>query len=259
MLNIDVLFDTMFKDLDPAQRIAEIAKSEFKFVETWMGGDADELKAVGDACDQHGLKLVSVVMNFATDESVAPIRPENLDNFIERMDQYSDNALAAGCSQGIVTTGQCVGGKSYQAQRAALVEALRLGGEKVASKGFSLNLEPLNTEVNHAGYFLDDPRDGVAIVKEVALDNVKLLYDVYHMEIMTGNQTEFITHNIDWIGHFHSAGVPGRHELFLGETNYPFLLDQIEKAGYKGYFGMEYMPTLPGDESLKKTWDYLAG
>jgi len=259
MLNIDVLIDTLFTDLPPEQRIAEIAGRGFKFVETWMGGDADPLKVVGDACEDNGVKLVSIVMNFATDEAVAPIRPESLDQFLERIDRYADNALAAGCSQGIVTSGHSVEGKSYQAQRAVLVEALRRGGEKAASKGFTLNLEPLNTEVDHAGYFLNDPKEGVAIVKEVGLDNVRLLYDVYHMEIMTGNQTEFITRNIAWIGHFHSAGVPGRHELFLGETNYPFLLDQIERAGYRGYFGMEYMPSLPSGESLEKTWNYLAG
>lgn len=259
MLKVDVLFDTLFPELPAEQKIAEIAAREFQFVETWMGGDADKLKSVGKACDEHGVKLVSIVMNFATDEAVAPIRPESLENFIERMDQYSDNALAAGCEQGIVTTGQCVGGKSYQDQRKALVEALRLGGEKVAAKGFTLNLEPLNTEVDHAGYFLDDPKEGIAIVKEVGLKNVKLLYDVYHMEIMTGNQTAFITNNIQWIGHFHSAGVPGRHELFNGETNYPFLLEQIEKAGYEGYFGLEYMPALPSAESLDKTRKYLMG
>ncbi len=259
MPKIDILYDALYPGLSPEEKIAKIASHEFQFVETWMGGDAGALKSVGKACEKHGIKLVSIVMNFATDEAVAPIRPECLENFIERLDQYSDNALAAGCSTGIVTTGQSVGGKCYQDQRKALIKALRAGGEKVASKGFSLNLEPLNTEVDHPGYFLDNPQEAVSIVKEVGLDNVKILFDVYHMEIMRGNQTTFITSNIDYIGHFHAAGVPGRHELFNGETNYPFILDQIEKSGYGGYFGLEYMPILPSDESLEKTRKYLMG
>jgi hydroxypyruvate isomerase len=175
------------------------------------------------------------------------------------MDRYSDNALAAGCKQGIVTTGQSVGGRDYQEQRSALVNALREAGKKVAKKGFRLNLEVLNTEVNHPGYFLGCPKEGVAIVKEIGLDNVRMLYDIYHMGIMTGNMTVFIEQNIEWIGHFHSAGIPGRHELFNGETNYPFMIDKIEKAGYKGYFGLEYMPLLPCPETLVKTMAYLSG
>ena len=136
---------------------------------------------------------------------------------------------------------------------------LRAAGELVARKGFRLNLEPLNTEVDHPGYFLNSPHDGVAIIREVGLHGVRLLYDVYHMDIMTGNQTAFIEANIDCIGHFHSAGIPGRHELFEGETNYPFLLKRLAQTGYDGYFGLEYFPVLEHRESLTRTLDYLAG
>ena len=222
------------------------------------GGDAAVLKAMSDAGKKCGVELVSIVMNFATEEAVAPIRPNCLNAFLEQIDRYSDNALAAGCRQGIVTTGQSVTGCNRETQSKALLEAMRQAGQKVASKGFQLNLEVLNTYVDHPGYFLDDPADGIAIVKDVNLQNVKLLYDVYHMEIMRGNQTVFIENHIDWIGHFHSAGVPGRHELFLGETNYPFVLQHIQNAGYKGFFGLEYFPTLESGESLRKTMEYLS-
>jgi len=205
------------------------------------------------------VELVSVVLNSPNGKETAPIAKENLTAFVEQIDSYSDNALAAGCNQGIVTTGPSIGGRSYQEQRKALVEALVAAGEKVASKGFKLNLEPLNLEVDHAGYFLECPKEGVAIIKEVGLENVKVLYDIYHMAIATGNLSVFIENNIECIGHFHSAGVPGRHEPFNGETNYPFILDVIEKSGYKGYFGLEYMPLLESGESLRKTLNYLQG
>jgi hydroxypyruvate isomerase len=257
MIKIDVLVDLFFKELPWDQRVARIAECGYRHIETWGGGDAGVLKQIGDAGRQCGVELVSVVMNFATQDDVAPIRSENRQRFIDQMDRYADYALAAGCKQGIVTTGQSVGGRSYQDQRAVLVDALRAAGESVAKKGFGLNLEPLNVEVDHPGYFLSDPRDSVAIVKEVGLRNVRLLYDVYHMEITTGNQTVFIEQNIDYIGHFHSAGVPGRHELFEGETNYPFLLKRIEAAGYLGYFGLEYMPLLESRESLVRTRAHL--
>jgi hydroxypyruvate isomerase len=258
MLKINPLIDLFFTDLPFEQRVPKIAECGYSCIETWKGGDATELKSMADAGKTCGVELISIVMNFATDENVAPIGKENKLAFLEQMDRYSDNALAAGCKQGIVTTGQSIGGRSYQEQRSALVEALRTAGEMAAKKGFKLNLEPLNTEVNHPGYFLDCPKESVAIIKEVGLANVKILFDVYHMEIMTGNQTVFIENNIEWIGHFHSAGVPGRHELFNGETNYPFILNAIEKTSYDGYFGLEYMPLLESGESLRKTLDYLS-
>lgn len=259
MLKIDALIDLFFTDLPFEKRVEKIAECGYKYIETWKGADAKLLKDTADAGKNRGVQLISIVMNFASEAEVAPINKDKQQNFIDRIDLFSDNALAAGCRQGIVTTGQSIGGRSYQAQRAALVEAVRKAGEKVASKGFQLNIEVLNTEVDHPGYFLDSPQDGIAITKEIGLKNVKMLYDVYHMGIMTGNITDFIERNIDWIGHFHSAGIPGRHELFNGETNYPFIVDRIEKAGYKGYFGLEYVPLLESRETLVKTMEYLSG
>jgi len=241
------------------KRVEKIAKCGFKYIETWGGGDAKILQEMAKAGKGCGVKLVSVVMNFAGEDNVAPIRKENINRFVQQMDRYSDNALSAGCKQGIVTTGHTVQGRGYQDQRAALVAALHKAGELVAKKDFRLNLEPLNTEIDHPYYYLSSPLEGVAIVKEVGLANVKMLYDVYHMGIMTGNLVTFIEANIKWIGHFHSAGIPGRHELFDGELNYPFILERIEKAGYKDYFGMEYMPLLPCPETLVKTYKYLFG
>lgn len=259
MLKINVLFDTFWDDIVPEKRIAKVADCGYKYVETWLGGDAEQLKRVGNACKENDIKLVSIVMNFATDDAVAPVRSDCLNAFIERIDQYSDNALAAGCCSGIVTSGNFFDDMTQEQHKANLTTAMCKAGELAAKKGFNLNLEPLNTLVDHAGYYLDCRQNAIDIVKDVALENVKILYDLYHMEIMTGNQIDFIRKNIDWIGHFHSAGAPGRHELFNGETNYPFILDAIEKTGYKGYFGLEYMPELESSESLRKTLNYLQG
>jgi hydroxypyruvate isomerase len=77
------------------------------------------------------------------------------------------------------------------------------------------------------------------------------------MQIMEGDLCGHIRRNLDVIGHFHSAGHPGRHELWLGETNYPVVLSEIAKAGYRGVFAFEYMPTLPPAVSLRRNLDYL--
>lgn len=257
MAEIDVLIDLFFSGSSWGERVEKIAECGYRHVETWGGADPAMLREIGDAGKKHGVGLVSIVMNFAGEGDIVPIKKDNLKRFMDKIDRCSDNALSAGCRQGIVTAGQSVPGKCYQEQRTALVEALRAAGELAAKKGFRLNLEPLNTEVDHAGYFLSSPADGIAIVKEVGLDNVKMLYDIYHMGIMGGNLTAFIEHNIKWIGHFHIAGIPGRHEPYEGETNYPFILRKIDQAGYDGFLGLEYIPLLPCPETLLKTREYL--
>lgn len=257
MLKIDVLFDVFWGELSAEERIPKIAECGYKYVETWGGGDAEQLKSIGNVCKANDIQMISIVLNSPNDDNIAPVRRENLEKFLAQIDEYSDNALAAGCNAGIVTTGSLVEGMSLDQHKQNLTESLRQAGELTAKKGFNLNLEPLNTLVDHAGYYLDSREDSVDIIKEVALKNVKVLYDIYHMEIMTGNQVDFITKNIDCIGHFHSAGVPGRHELFNGETNYPFIIKKIEEAGYDKFFGLEYMPELESGESLRKTLEYL--
>jgi len=256
-MKTDVLIDLFFKDMPLEKRVAEIASCGYRYVETWGGGDETFLKTISTAGKENGISLVSIVMNFATEDGVSPVVKENLEAFLERIDRYSDNALAAGCKSGIVTSGNLVKGLSPEEHGANLAAAMRKAGEIAGRKGFTLNLEPLNTIVDHAGYYLDSRESAVSIVKEVNLPAVRMLYDIYHMEIMSGNQVDFITRNIDCIGHFHSAGVPGRHELFSGETNYPYVLGKIEEAGYNGYFGLEYFPLLESRISLKKTFDYL--
>ena len=79
------------------------------------------------------------------------------------------------------------------------------------------------------------------------------------MQIMEGDLVGHIKRNLDVIGHFHSAGHPGRHELWLGETNYPVVVKEIEAMGYDGVFALEYVPTLDSGESLRQALDYLGG
>jgi len=80
---------------------------------------------------------------------------------------------------------------------------------------------------------------------------VKLLYDIYHQQITEGNLIATITSNIDLIGHFHAADVPGRHEPGTGEINYANVLAAIDEAGYEGFIGLEYKPTGPTPDTLQ--------
>jgi hydroxypyruvate isomerase len=253
----DILLDLFFTDQPLAERIARIADAGWRAIETWKGGDAAELKSIGDACRDRGVELVSIVLNGPGDAAVAPVDADKRAAFLDRIDRYSDNALAAGCGAGIVCSGNRVGGRGFHAQKQALVEALSRAAELAERKKFRLNLEPLNDQVDHAGYFLVSREEAVDIAHQVNSPWVRVLYDLYHQQIMAGNHLSFLAANIGWIGHFHAAGVPGRHELFTGEMDYALVVRRIREMGYAGTFGLEYFPGLEHGESLRRAREYL--
>ena len=112
-------------------------------------------------------------------------------------------------------------------------------------------VEPLNSAVDHPGYFLTSSYEGYDILEAVDSPNVKLLYDVYHQQITEGNVIQNVTDHIDLIGHVSVADVPGRHEPGTGELNYENVFSALDDAGYEGYVGLEFSPTGDSAEAIK--------
>jgi hydroxypyruvate isomerase len=111
-------------------------------------------------------------------------------------------------------------------------------------KKVTLCIELLNSKVNHPGYMADHTSWGVEVCKRVNSPNVKLLYDIYHMQIMEGDVIRTIRDNIQYIGHFHTAGNPGRHEFDESqELYYPAICKAIAETGFQGIVSHEYTPT----------------
>jgi hydroxypyruvate isomerase len=107
----------------------------------------------------------------------------------------------------------------------------------------TLVLELLNSKVDHADYQCDHTAWGVDVCKMVSSPRVKLLYDIYHMQIMEGDVIRTLRDNIAQIGHFHTAGNPGRHDLDeTQELYYPAIMRAIAATDYDGYVGQELMP-----------------
>jgi hydroxypyruvate isomerase len=142
-------------------------------------------------------------------------------------------------------------------QKKTLIDNLRRAADILVKEDITLNLEALNSLVDHKGYYLDSSYLGFDIIKNIDCPNIKLLYDVYHMQIMEGNIIENIKKNIDLIGHFHSAGVPGRNEHFNGENDYHNILKAIDETNYDRYFGLEYWCTYDDEKSISDVMNYL--
>jgi len=113
----------------------------------------------------------------------------------------------------------------------------------VEDHGVDLCMELLNSKRDHPGYMCDHTAWGVRVVEEVASPRVKLLYDIYHMQIMEGDLVSTITANARWLGHFHTGGVPGRHELDdTQEVTWPAVMRAIAATGFTGYVAHEFVP-----------------
>lgn len=118
-------------------------------------------------------------------------------------------------------------------------------------KGVNICMELLNSKVNHKDYMCDHAVWGVDVVKRVNSPRVKLLYDIYHMQIMDGDIVRSIRENIRYIAHFHTGGVPGRHEIDdTQELNYRFVARAIADLGFTGFIAHEYSPA-EGRDALK--------
>jgi len=137
----------------------------------------------------------------------------------------------------------------------AVADGLRRVAPYAEAKGINLNLELLNSKVDHPGYQCDQTAWGVAVCERVNSTRVKLLYDIYHMQIMEGDVIRTIRDNIKWIGHFHTAGNPNRLDLDDDqELNYTGICRAIASTGYDLYVGHEF--SLKGDpvQALRKTF-----
>jgi hydroxypyruvate isomerase len=122
--------------------------------------------------------------------------------------------------------------------------------------GVTICLELLNSKVDHHDYMCDHSAWGLRVVQEVNSPRVKLLYDIYHMQIMEGDLVATIQKNIDWLGHFHTGGVPHRHELDgTQEVQWDGVMRGIAATNYKGYVAHEFVPTRDPLTSLREAVD----
>ena len=119
--------------------------------------------------------------------------------------------------------------------------------------GVTICMELLNSKVDHKDYMCDHTGWGVRVMEAVNSPRVKLLYDIYHMQIMEGDLIRTITENIEWLGHFHTGGVPGRHELDnTQEVNWVGVMRAIGGTKFKGYVAHEFIPAREPMRSLQE-------
>lgn len=170
------------------------------------------------------------------------VNPREREGCLRELNLSIEAARKVDCKRLVVLSGNELGGMPRSEQMANAVSLLREAAPILEKNGMTAVVEVLNTYVDHAGYFLYYVRDGADLVDRVGSPNVKILFDIYHVQIMEGNLINNIRSNIDRIGHFHVGDVPGRHEPGTGEINYRNVFKAIYELGdrYQGYVALEY-------------------
>jgi hydroxypyruvate isomerase len=243
MLNTNGLsLDALFK---AASQIGYAA------VETWFrGDDFEEMVALAK---HHRLAVASICGHQSLGDGLN--KRSNHDRIEEELKASIDVAVKHGIPGLICFSGNRQPGQSEEDALDAVVTGLRRVAPYAEKMGVNLNMELLNSKVDHPGYQNDHTAWGVAVCERVNSPRVKLLYDIYHMQIMEGDVIRTLRDNIQWIGHFHTAGNPGRGDLDdTQELNYTGICKALAATSYDLYVGHEFKPKGDPIEAMKRAF-----
>ncbi|MBB3329394.1 hydroxypyruvate isomerase [Halomonas campaniensis] len=241
----------LFTEVEFLDRFAAAARAGFQGVEYLFPYDypAEEIKRRLD-----GNGLTQVLFNlpagdWAAGERGIACHPDRVEEFRDGVERAIAYARVLGNTQVNCLAGIKPQGVSDDEARRTLIENLRFAAKKLADAGILLIAEPINTR-DIPGFFLNRTEQALAIFDEVASDNLRLQYDIYHMQIMEGDLAPTIEKHLARIAHIQIADNPGRHEPGTGEIHYPFLFAHLDRVGYRGWVGAEYKPAGRTEEGL---------
>jgi hydroxypyruvate isomerase len=173
---------------------------------------------------------------------VSMVDPAQRENFLNDVRNAIVYAQKLEISQIILMSGNAIPGRTHEEQYASLLEGVKRAGDLAAKANVTMIVEPLNSLVNHKGFFLTTCVEGIKLVRQADNPNVKLLFDIYHEQVQAGNIIHTLTEAADRVAVFHVADNPGRHDPGTGEIDYTNVYKAIQKTGYSGYVTMEYLP-----------------
>jgi len=247
MVRLSACIEMLWNERPFAERIRRTAALGVPAFEFW-GWRNKDLDAIAAAMGDCGLPLAVLALDPMSRLVVRDAQAE----LVQSMRETVAVAQRLGCPTIIATMGNDLPDESFEMTRRRVVRHLRALAPLAEDAGLTLAIEPLNTLVNHHGYWLARMSEAVDIVEEVDSPAVRVLMDIYHQQVQEGNIISNLTAYRHHIGHFHSAGVPGRHELLGGELDYRAVFRAIDAAGYTGYVGLEFSPTRPAEEGLRE-------
>ncbi|MBK5292094.1 MAG: TIM barrel protein [Acidobacteriia bacterium] len=216
----------------------------------WSGADIERIKKLARSLHLR-MDTISSTPNWKG-MPISMVDPAQRDNLLQEVQTNIDFARKLEIPMLLLMSGDVIPGKTYQEQWASLSEGCKRCGDLAAKAEVTLIVEPLNTKVNHKGYFLDSCVAGLKLIKEVDHPSVRLLFDIYHEQVQVGDVTRTIQAAAPYTRVFHIADNPGRNDPGTGEMNYDNIYKAIRKTGYEWYITMEYIPLGDQVASLAK-------
>jgi hydroxypyruvate isomerase len=254
--NLSLLFPQIaFMDRFEAAARAGFRYVEYQFPYGW--GSAAE---VGERAREAGVEVVLHNLpggDAARGDRGIACQPARVAEFREGVERAIEYARAAGCPRLNALAGIAPVEAAPELLFETLVENLRFAAGKLRAAGLTLLTEPANRRTI-PGFFLNTSRQAIEVIDAAGAPNLQLQYDIFHMQIVEGDLAKTIERLLPRIGHMQLADVPDRHEPGTGEINYDFLLKEIDRLGYRGWIGCEYVPKGDTVEGLKWARPYLA-
>jgi hydroxypyruvate isomerase len=219
-----------------------------------MGIASVELLSENEWATPRQFGLTCAVSNGPSTIPVGFNRPDQHDRLVAESERLLPLIAAAGIPQMIVFSGNRDGMSDAEGLANCVVGLKRImpTAERL---GVTVIMELLNSKVDHKDYMCDHTPWGVELARQVGSRRFRLLYDIYHMQIMEGDVIRTIRDNFAEIGHYHTGGVPGRHEIDGSqELNYPRIMMTLAELGYTGFVGQEFVPVREPMVSLKEAY-----
>ncbi|MGV1761640.1 TIM barrel protein [Rhizobium sp. A22-96] len=237
-----------------ADRIRLAHQAGLDAVEFWHWTNKD-LDAIAAAVAETGIAVSGMV----AEPMIALTNPANKEAWLKGLRESIAVAQRLGAKVLIAQAGDDLPEFSRAEQRVALVAALSAGADILKGSGVRLGLEPLNTKIDHVGYYLSSTEEGLDIVDAVGRAEIGIVYDVYHSAVMGEKTEDVIGGRIDRVVHVHVADHPGRGDPGTGHIDLAERLNWLFAQGYDGRVGLEYRPKADDAEAVRAVVKSLGG
>lgn len=242
---IEWLFSEASDDFANRIRLAKTAGLDA--VEFWFWSNKD-IDAVEAALKETGLPL----SGFVAEPMIALTDPANHAAFLAGLATSVKTAQRLGAKVLIAQAGDDLEGRTREEQHKALVDCLSAAATVLEGSGVRLGVEPLNTFIDHKGYYLSSTREALNIVDEVGRPEIGIVYDLYHSYVMGERIEDVLNQRVSRVVHAHVADHPGRNDPGLGEIDLGQRLTWLYANGYNGAVGLEYRPAEGTAQGLDK-------
>ena len=251
MLKFSIAINAVFEEYDIYDRVKLVADAGYDGIDLYRdrtGVDPIRLKEAADSC---GIQVVSTALNDTFEQTFA--RP------YKQIKPYWDEAFefAKACGAKALVGFGGVKMSPRDEPKNLIIENLKRIEPDARANGIVILLEALNNVYEHQHVYLNSSVLTFEILKCVDSPYCKMAYDTFHMQATEGNILYNLLPNLDYLGHLHCVGMPFHHEPFYSEVNHPYVLRELEKAGYDGFVCAEYHPTYDHFRSVRDVLEYL--